>query len=404
MAAQLLVGEVDDHFEGEIPDGALAAGASGAAVKAAARVRPEAARHLDDVLPVGGAALGQSVHGRRIDRHLGLLRRQVGRVGVVGGGGVVVVVLQPDVDSSRRRVGHRGRVLAGGLSRRAVDSLGRSGGSPGGAAPGGAARRPGAAGIRGPGAAQPAARMAGGPPARVRPRPVVELAEDAADLIGREAVAAAGRAAVVDRRAVTGRVDGRRAVAVGDRDASRALVRVVLLSRADEEDVGVAAAHASRDHRAADADRADRQRDLHVRGTVLGDLAGDEPEHAFGDLRRDLAGVGLRVVDELVEDHVAVRADREHGLVEQQDLEPAVGAGRHVIVEIDRLAAADHAAGRSAGCRRLDVAAHRGGDADARQRGRSGRNARKRRGRSRAPGGEHREKQDGASIRDHQGL
>src|SRR6478672_5457883 len=71
---------------------------------------------------------------------------------------------------------------------------------------------------------------------------------------------------------------------------------------------------------APDPDRARRDIDSPLVRPVC-DLPGDEAEDAFRDTRQEPIFVRVGIVDELVDDHVAVRPHREDGVVEEHNLQ-----------------------------------------------------------------------------------
>jgi hypothetical protein len=79
--------------------------------------------------------------------------------------------------------------------------------------------------------------------------------------------------------------------------------------------------HVSADHPfndgAAHADRADRRSDGVSAAAIVQGRARHEPEGAFGDGNRDIAGAAFRIVNETIDRHAGIGADGEIGLVPQ---------------------------------------------------------------------------------------
>ncbi len=82
---------------------------------------------------------------------------------------------------------------------------------------------------------------------------------------------------------------------------------------------------------AADADQRHRGLDDHGVDAGLGDLAGNEGEHAGGDVEGGFALLGAGVVDHLVDDQGTGFGQREGRIVGEGDADGAVGARFHQI-------------------------------------------------------------------------
>jgi len=114
---------------------------------------------------------------------------------------------------------------------------------------------------------------------------------------------------------------------------------------------------AASDLGAANSDGTRGRAHLHGVGTGLGDLAGDEHESAGHHRHERRAGIGCGVVDQLVEHHLGVAAERECGAVQKGDLHRAIRGGLQNIALIDRGADVElhrKAVGAGGGDRTLD--------------------------------------------------
>ena len=121
--------------------------------------------------------------------------------------------------------------------------------------------------------------------------------------------------------------------------------------------------HDALEDAAAHGERAGRRPHLHAR-LFLGQLAADEAQRPLGEAGGELAGAGPRVVDELVDDEIRLRAHREGGAVDQKHLHHA-GVGRlDALVVDDGLADLQRLHGAARGFSR-GLRRHRGGDTDA---------------------------------------
>ena len=116
---------------------------------------------------------------------------------------------------------------------------------------------------------------------------------------------------------------------------------------------------------------------------------GQKAERAPRHRRADRPDVAPRIVDEAVDREPRIGADGEDRAVEQQDLELALAAGAHLVVEADALAQHGGARLQGAGAADLDAVADRRIDPDhLRARGQGGQcGQRRRRGDGERAGG-----------------
>ncbi len=114
---------------------------------------------------------------------------------------------------------------------------------------------------------------------------------------------------------------------------------------------------------AADADGARRRGDGD--GVGLADLAADQAEHALAGVDGEVAGLGRRIVDELVDGELRVRTDRQRRAVEEHQMGAVVGLRRDQLVGLHVDADAQHALGLG-GRLAARIAVGRRGDADLR--------------------------------------
>src|SRR5690349_45756 len=70
---------------------------------------------------------------------------------------------------------------------------------------------------------------------------------------------------------------------------------------------------------AADTERGDRRGDR--RPARMADLATDETHRPLGETRDEAAVAGAGLIDKIIDDEVAARADRQRGLVMKHHLE-----------------------------------------------------------------------------------
>ena len=102
---------------------------------------------------------------------------------------------------------------------------------------------------------------------------------------------------------------------------------------------------------AANADGGDRGLQDHGIRVGLGDLAADEGENALQDRDRQAAFLRARIVDHFVEDHAALGAHGEGGLIGEHDTDATVGGRFQNVTLEDRIAARKlHPAAIGAGC------------------------------------------------------
>ena len=92
---------------------------------------------------------------------------------------------------------------------------------------------------------------------------------------------------------------------------------------------------------AANTDRGHRRAYLHGVRPRLGDRARNEGEHTLDDGEGRIAFVGFGVVDQLVENHAALFAQRESGVVDEDDADRAFAAGLDDVALKDRGASAE---------------------------------------------------------------
>ena len=88
---------------------------------------------------------------------------------------------------------------------------------------------------------------------------------------------------------------------------------------------GLVGCHVEDGDAAADTDRARRGGDGDRMG--FADLAADEPEHSSAGIDRQVARLGVGIVDEPVDCELGVGTDGERGAVEENEMSAIIGAG-----------------------------------------------------------------------------